>query len=338
MVLWAGLATVGGVVLLATLCGVGLFCYIYFRYIDYLVRIFEERPLFIIPRGEAVEGAEDVRFATPDGLTLRGCYLRSSKSPRRGVVLFGLEFGSNRWACVPYCRNLLLNGFDVFCFEPRNQGDSDRMPGYEPLQWITNWEALDAAAAVTYLKSRPDADPAGIGFFGVSKGGGAGLLATSRDPYVRCCVTDGAFATYTTMVPYMQKWISIYSTHRLFQAFLPRWGYGLIGRAGLRRIGRQRHCRFPHLERAIARIAPRPLLMIHGGNDTYIKPDMARALFDLARQPKEFWVVEGAKHNQALHVANGDYQRRVLEFFQRHLASPNERTPAPNRQTILPKP
>src|SRR5262249_11832556 len=109
--------------------------------------------------------------------------------------------GSNCWSCLPYCDHLLANGFDVFAFEPRNQGDSDCKPGYEPLQWITNFEVRDAQAALAYLKQRPDADPAGIGFFGISKGGGAGLLAASRDPYIRCCVTDGIFGTFTTMVP-----------------------------------------------------------------------------------------------------------------------------------------
>jgi fermentation-respiration switch protein FrsA (DUF1100 family) len=60
--------------------------------------------------------------------------------------------------------------------------------------------------------------------------------------------------------------------------------------------------------------------MIHGGADTYIKPVMARALFAYARPPKELWVVEGAKHNQAPNAAGDEYRRRVLAFFDRHLA------------------
>jgi hypothetical protein len=61
--------------------------------------------------------------------------------------------------------------------------------------------------------------------------------------------------------------------------------------------------------------------MIHGGADTYIKPDMARTLYRLARQPKELWVVEGARHNQAFHDANEEYRQRVLNFFHFHLAT-----------------
>ena len=68
------------------------------------------------------------------------------------------------------------------------------------------------------------------------------------------------------------------------------------------------------------KLSPRPLLMIHGGSDTYIKPDMARTLFKRAGSPKEFWLVEGAKHNQAIQVAAEEYQERVLQFFLEHLA------------------
>src|SRR5205823_6927446 len=134
--LWLGLGVVLAPVVLLALALVALYLYLLARYLDYLVRIFHEKPLFIIPRGQPVPGAEDVRFATSNGLTLCGCYLRTSARRRQGVILFGLEFGSNRWACVPYCDFLLANGFDIFACEFRGQGDSDCQPGYDPLQWV----------------------------------------------------------------------------------------------------------------------------------------------------------------------------------------------------------
>jgi pimeloyl-ACP methyl ester carboxylesterase len=316
---------------LGTVLGlVGLYFYLLYRYLDYLVRIFQEKPLFIIPRGEPQGCVEEVRFPTSDGLALYGCYLRRAgglEQHRRGVILFGLEFGANCWGSVPYCEHLLARGFDVFTFEFRNQGQSDRQPDYEPLQWVTEYEVRDMRAALEYLKGRSDADPRGIGFFGISRGGAAGLLAAADDGFVRCMVTDGAFATYTTMVPYMRKWIGIYSHRYWLQRVLPNWYYGLLARAGLRRIRRERCCRFPDLEPAMRELAPRPLLMIHGGADTYIKPEMARALYDRARHPKEFWLVDGAKHNQAIQTAGEEYRRRVLDFFLIHLQEPGERVP-----------
>src|SRR5262245_30837568 len=115
------------------------------RYVPLMVRIFQEKPLFIVPRGQPLDEAERVDFLNADGQTLKGCYLRATR-PRRGVILFGLEFGSDRWSCRHYCEHLLAAGFDVFAFEPRNQGESDSQPGYEPLQWVTDFEVRDAQA------------------------------------------------------------------------------------------------------------------------------------------------------------------------------------------------
>jgi fermentation-respiration switch protein FrsA (DUF1100 family) len=333
LLFWLGLLLTALPALVVALWLVALYVSLCRKYLHLIARIFQERPLFVVPRGQPVEGAEDVRFPARDGRKLAGCYLHA-RCPRRGVVLFGLEFGSNRWACVPYCEVLLENGYDVFAFESCGQGDSDPRPGYEPLQWVTDFEVGDTRAALEYLKGRPDADPRGVGFFGISKGAGAGLLAAADDSWVRCCATDGAFATYTTLVPYMRQWFRIYNQSYNLHGLLPSWYYGLVGLTALRRIEDERGCRYPALEKELSKLRGRPLLMIHGGGDTYITPRMAEALFARAGEPKEFWLVEGAKHNGALAVAGADYERRVLDFFDRHLGRPEEDTRAAARRHL----
>ena len=302
------------------------------RYLHILIRIFEEKPLFIVPRGDPIPGAEEVRFPTRDGLMLAGSYLRSTAPKRRGVVIFGPEFGSNRWSCNSYCAHLLTEGYDLFTFDFRGHGDSDKQPGHEPMMWVTNLEERDFGAAVEYLKTRPDADARGIGAFGVSRGGGAALLVAAKSPYVRCVVTDGAFATRTTMIPYMRKWIDLYCSRWRMQRWFPDWAYALVAHVCLWFQSRRRHCKFPSLQRAVAKLAPRPLLVIHGANDTYIKPEIARRLYDVAAGPKEFWLVENAKHNQAIQVAGDEYRRRLSTFFHKHL----DEAPAaaPDRQPL----
>ncbi len=289
-------------------------------YLPRFSRIFTERPLFIVPRGKALEDAETVRFPTSDGLTLRGCYLKATGA-RRGVILFALEFTSDCWSCRSYCDHLVANGYDVFAYEPRGQGQSDPMPGYEPMQWVTDYEVNDAKAAIAYLEGRPDADPRGVGLFGISKGAGAAVLAASRNPYVRCAVTDGMFATNTTLLPYMSQFFVIYKSF-FPEVLIPEFYYRVIAFFALRLVRRERHCSFPSLERELRHLGPRPLLMIHGAQDKYIKPEMAQKLFDLSGgkpERREFWLVEGAKHNQALNVANAEYHERVLSFFDQHL-------------------
>lgn len=297
-------------------------CYLYVRwnYMGFLTRIFQEKPLFVVPRGEPDPRAEDVTVTAADGLALRGCYVRTAAPHRRGVILFGLEFGSNRWSCRQYCQGLIDAGYDVLAVEARNQGESERDPNYEPLQWVTDRDVADMRAAVKYLRARPDADPRGIGLFGISKGGSTGVVVASTDRWVKCVATDGMYGTHTTMVPYMQRWISIYSGHRRLQRVLPSWFYGAIGSVGVKRVARNRGVTYPSVEKAASRLH-RPFLMIHGAGDTYIKPEMAQSLFDRASGAKKLWLVPKAKHNQALHVAGDEYNRTVVAFFDQHLAS-----------------
>lgn len=288
-------------------------------YIPVVARIFQEKPLFILPFGQPAPDAEEITLTTPDGLTLQACYIRTTQ-PRKGVLLFGLEFGSNRWSCVPYCEFLREAGYDIFTFEPRGQGKSPAQKGYEPLQWVTEFEVIDFQTALTYLKNRADRDPRGIGLFGLSKGGSAGLMVAGGDDFIRCAVVDGIFACLNTMIPYMQQWVFIYTKNPWLAKIIPTWYYRHAAEMAMRQIEQIRACRYPPLEHCLPKFSPRPLFMIHGGADTYIKPDMAKALFDLAGEPKEFWLVEKAKHNQAFHLAHDEYKKRVLDFFDKHLA------------------
>ena len=61
--------------------------------------------------------------------------------------------------------------------------------------------------------------------------------------------------------------------------------------------------------------------MIHGEGDTYIKPEMAEVLYKQATKAasRELWVVSGAKHNQAIQIAESEYHAKVVEFFDLHL-------------------
>src|SRR5262249_694824 len=151
-----------------------------------------------------------------------------------------------------------------------------------------------------------------------------GVIVAANDAWVRCVATDGMYGTHTTLVPYMQRWIQIYSGARRLQKAMPSWFYGMIGTVGVKRVARNRGVTYPSSAQAASKLN-RPLLMIHGGSDTYIKPEMARTLFDRATgAPKKLWLVPKAKHNQALHVAGAEYSRTLTEFFDRYLAEHEE--------------
>ena len=271
-------------------------------------------------------------FPTRDGLMLAGTYLSHRAGRRLGVVVFSHEFLGDRWSVLPYLDHLRELGFDLFSFDYRNHGQSDPDPKYKPLQWVTNHEVNDLRAALAYVRSRPDADPAGVGLFGVSRGGGTALCVASKDARVWGVATDGAFPTSGTMLAYITRWAEIYVPSTTVWRNMPKQVYSFLAWSARKRSQSRLNCRFPEVETAVARLAPRPLFMIHGEKDAYIGPEIAEELFRLAGAPKELWVVPKAKHNRCREIAGRGLPRpgrRVLPCHGPRVSKASSPTQSP---------
>ncbi len=304
---------------LGTLLGVCLlfFAYTVIRYTPVILRIFTETPVLLPLRHEPEPSSDDIRFQTEDGLELVGTYFPTRRNRRTGVIVFCHEFLGDRWSALPYADCLRDLGFDLFSFDFRNHGESDREVGHDPLQWVSDREAKDLNAALQYLRSRPDHDEAGFGLFGISRGGGTAMAVAADTTDVWGVVTDGAFPTDGTMLAYILRWAEIFVTRVRLWKLLPTILYAGLGRAARIRAEWGLDRQFLSIERAVTRLAPRPLLMIHGERDSYISPQIARALFDRASEPKELWVVPRAKHNGGREMDPDAYRERVAVFFHR---------------------
>jgi pimeloyl-ACP methyl ester carboxylesterase len=288
------------------------------RYAPIIGRIFEEKPLFLPLRLAAEPGGEDVRFSAEDGIALAGTYYRALTGSRAGVLVFCHEYLSDRKSFQPYLNPLRSLGFDVFTFDFRSHGESAREPNYTPLQWVTDHEVRDLTAALGHVRSRHDADPAGVGLFGVSRGGGVALVVAAQDPTVWGVITDGAFPTRGTMLAYILRWAEIYVSNAYLWKSMPLWVFRFLGSVGRTRSEKRLNCRYSDVEKAVSRLGPRPWLMIHGEKDAYIMPDIARKLFALASEPKELWIVPKAKHNRCREVAPDQYLERVSAFLRKY--------------------
>ena len=64
-----------------------------------------------------------------------------------------------------------------------------------------------------------------------------------------------------------------------------------------------------------------PILLIAGSEDRHTSLEESKALFEAAGQPKDLWVVKGAAHQGFHRFDRAEYERRVLEFFDEHLAA-----------------
>lgn len=127
------------------------------------------------PAAEVVDGAEDVRLHTEDGLELGGWFVPPQGTDRETAVLVTNGNAGNRESRAPLARSLAANGFSVLLFDYRGYGGNPGSPSEEGL-------AMDARAAADALDERGfDAERAV--YFGESLGAAvAANLATERPP------------------------------------------------------------------------------------------------------------------------------------------------------------
>jgi pimeloyl-ACP methyl ester carboxylesterase len=309
------LEVLGACLLLSILGALGLVVYLVIQYGPVISRIFEMRPVFLPLQVTPEDSGEQVEFTTEDGLRLEGSYLARRNPQRVGLLVFCHEYLSDRWSFLPYLDSLRDLGYDIFTFDFCNHGSSACDPGYSPLQWATDREVRDLRAALAYLRTRPEHDPAGFGLFGVSRGGSTALVVAAEARDVWGVVTDGAFPTHGTMTAYILRWAEIYVGSKFLLAIVPTRVYSFLGWVSRLRSQRRLNCRFADIESAVRRLSPRPWLLIHGERDTYIGAEIAHELFAKARGPKEMWVVPNAKHNRCRESEPDDYMARVVQFL-----------------------
>lgn len=64
----------------------------------------------------------------------------------------------------------------------------------------------------------------------------------------------------------------------------------------------------------VARVGS-PLLVVHGANDSLIKMDLGRRLFDAAKGKKHFLLVEGGSHHSTMWVGHTQYREAIRQLF-----------------------
>jgi dipeptidyl aminopeptidase/acylaminoacyl peptidase len=289
-------------------------------YVPVVVRVFGETPFLFADTSQPLAEGEECEFPTSDGLTLRGTYLATHAEQRQGVIAFCHEMTSDRSSCTQYVKDLLHRGYDVFAFDFRNHGQSDRMPGYEPIPWLTRYELEDVLAAVDYLCGRDDADPQGIGLLGISRGGTAALCAAACDGRIRAVATDGAFPLEEMQLHYMRRYMEIYLRYSWLLSKLPDVSLSSFCRWGRYFVGLRRRCQFINVTQFTRKIR-QPVFLIHGERDNYVPLEVVHLLRSSISRRTRLWVVPGAKHNRAIHVAMQQYHRRIGRFFSNHLSA-----------------
>jgi uncharacterized protein len=239
----------------------------------------------------------DVEFDSGSGSKLRGWLIPGRKGA--GAVLLAHGFRGDRRQMLGRASFLSKAGYGVLLFDFQAHGES---PGKQIT--IGYLESRDAQAAVEFMKKNCPGEKLGV--IGISMGGAAVVLASPAleiDAMVLEAVyPDIERATADRMERYFGAWAR--GLGRLLIMQLPL-------RAGIEKDALR------PIDRVGAIKAPK--LFIAGAKDRHTKLDESRELFAAAAEPKEFWVVEEATHVDVHQMLKEEYERRILDFFEKRL-------------------
>jgi uncharacterized protein len=247
----------------------------------------------LLPTPERLHLAyENVRFASGDGTPLHGWLLPAEgPGPAKGTVVFMHGNAENISTHIGSVFWLPARGFNVFLFDYRGFGRSGGKPDLKGAN-------EDAAAAIREARVLPGVDPDRLVVFGQSIGGAIAVyaVATGAREGVRLVVAESTFASYRRIAREKLggSWLTWAFQWPLSLLIPERYSPGPVA----------------------ARIAPIPLLVIHGDADPVVPLHHGRALFDAAAEPKRMWVVPGGRHIEAFGLPGGAYRDRLVALME----------------------
>jgi pimeloyl-ACP methyl ester carboxylesterase len=239
---------------------------------------------------------DDVTFGPADA-RLEGWLVRGTAGAP--AVVLGHGFKASREEMLPWARFLHDAGYNVLLFDSRACGESGGATvGLGAIE-AQNIETAVRSAKGAFATSR-------VGVLGISLGAGATILAAADDPEISAVVADSAWTDQDLQLSRL--------------SFLPigplRVPLAPIGVAAVNALVGADVTKARPIE-AVARIAPRPLLLIHSADDDNATTpvDGARRLFDAAGQPKQIWIAPRGGHVGAINAFPDEYRSRVLAFL-----------------------
>lgn len=246
---------------------------------------------------------EEVWFTATDGVRLHGWWIPSAR-PAAPTLLFLHGYAGSKDPDLCYAA-LLQPRFNVLMFDFRGHGRSGG--NRTSLGYL---ECRDVAGALRWL--RRERRVGRVGVLGFSMGGAVAVLAAARYPEIAAVAVDGAFGD-------LRHALASEGRRRGFPPLVREALAWLLALAAARHLGFPNRAGQPL--RWVHRIAPRPLLVIHGSADDVCPLPGAHRLVERAREPKELWIIPGAAHCDSLSHGAEVYRDRLVAFFERALAA-----------------
>ncbi len=229
-------------------------------------------------------------------------WLIPNPNPDAPVIIPLSGHGGNRGDLLGITKQLWMAGFTCLLFDYQNPVNARRAEstlGYR--------ETADTLQAIEWVaRTHPGA---GIGLLGYSMGGAVAILAAAADRRVGAVATDSAFSSQRSVIEHIiRRRLGIMTPPVLSMVdtlFERRLGFRLSDVDPAQRIGE---------------ITPRPVLIIHGTDDTVVPVAHAHELYQAASEPKQLWIIDDVPHCSAYFADRIGYSQRVTGFFSHALS------------------
>jgi uncharacterized protein len=297
-VLWATAATLGISGALAAIIS-GLSAFLVYQYARARGTWGTDEP----PAG----AAEEVTFSSAeDGVPISGWFFASRRPHPAAAILLCHGVWTGRRECLPLALRFHQAGYNVLCFDFRAHGLSGGR-----FTSVGLHETFDVIGAVEHLAQRPEVDAERIGVIGFSMGAAATIQAAARCPRIAAVVADSAYASFLDAARHSFHQVTRLP-HSPLAPIAMRWAKWIVhvDASQMRPID------------VIGRLAPRPILITHGGDDEIVPIQHAYTLFKAADEPKELWIVPGARHVEARDMVPEEYFERLEAFLAQALSAP----------------
>lgn len=238
-----------------------------------------DAPTPAVPGADAVE---EVWLEAADGVQVHGIY--AVRNGAFAELLFFHGNAGNLYDRLDNVASLVQSGLNVLIMDYRGYGKSQGTPSERALY-------EDGLLAYRYLVERRGVDPRQLVLFGRSLGSTVAIELGATEE-CGAIVAESAFTSAQELA-------------RVHYGFLP----GMLLRS------------MSHEFDSIGR-APRlkaPVLYVHGTVDDIVPIGMGRRLFEASPEPKEWYEIDGAGHNDTMYVGGAEYFRRLVDFIRRYV-------------------
>ncbi len=228
---------------------------------------------------------QDVEFRSKDGTKLHGWFIPAKGAEEaKATIVFSHGNAGSLGHHIPFVSWLPAHGFHVFMYDYRGYGKSEGKISRRGL-------VADASAAFRIVAARPEPGARRIVSLAHSLGCAKSIAAAALDrpPGLRGVVVVSGFSSYREMA---KIWGGQVGANLTDDDLAPA---GLIGK-----------------------LAPVPVLVVHGELDEIIPFAEGRVLAAAAREPKEFIPIPHGHHTDILVVDKGKWRREILAWIEKN--------------------